>query len=106
MVRRNPHVFGTQRAGELTPGEVNELWESVKASEKQRDSVTDGLPPGLPALLYADKVLDRLARAGDPVAVAESPDLGERLLALVAEARDDGVDPEQALRDAVRRRLE
>ncbi len=105
MVRRNPHVFGSERAGEMTPTEVNELWESVKATEKQRDAVTDGLPPGLPALLYADKVLDRLARAGEPVEVAPSPDLGDRLLALVAEARDDGVDPEQALRDAVRRRL-
>ena len=68
--------------------------------------MTDGLPPGLPALLHADKVLDRLARAGEPVATAsDDPDLGERLLALVAEARRDGIDPEQALRDAVRRRL-
>ena len=31
--------------------------------------------------------------------------MGERLLALVAEARETGTDPEQALRDAVRRRL-
>ncbi|WP_248580552.1 MazG family protein [Nocardioides sp. InS609-2] len=105
MVRRNPHVFGTERDGAMTPAEVNTLWESVKAAEKKREFVTDGIPPGLPALLYADKVLDRLTRAGDPVTVAASPDLGERLLALVAEARADGVDPEQALRDAVRRRL-
>jgi len=33
----------------------------------------------------------------------ESAELGDRLLALVAEARAAGVDPEQALRDAVRR---
>ncbi len=32
-----------------------------------------------------------------------SGDLGDRLLALVAESRAAGVDPEQALRDAVRR---
>ncbi len=32
-----------------------------------------------------------------------SEEVGERLLALVAEARAAGVDPEQALRDAVRR---
>ena len=31
--------------------------------------------------------------------------MGDRLLALVAEARETGVDPEQALRDAVRRLL-
>ena len=67
---------------------------------------TDGLPPGLPALLYADKVLDRLDRAGAPRASRPAADdLGDRLLALVAEARQAGVDPEQALRDAVRRLL-
>ena len=37
-------------------------------------------------------------RSGDP-----ATDIGERLLALVAESRSAGVDPEQALRDAVRR---
>ena len=106
MRRRNPHVFGAERAGTMSPAEVNELWESVKATEKERGSVTDGLPPGLPALLYADKVVDRLARAGVTTqADPEEDDLGERLLALVVEAHDDGVDPEQALRDAVRRRL-
>jgi XTP/dITP diphosphohydrolase len=36
---------------------------------------------------------------------ASGGDVGERLLALVAEARESGVDPEQALRDAVRRLL-
>ncbi|CAA9377517.1 MazG family protein [uncultured Nocardioides sp.] len=107
MRRRNPHVFGDAREGTMTPAEVNELWESVKATEKHRGSVTDGLPPGLPALLYADKVVDRLGRTGVTTQVdPEEPDLGERLLALVVEAHDDGVDPEQALRDAVRRRLD
>ena len=63
------------------------------------------LPSALPALLYADKTLGRRERAGLTLDVdPDSPDLGERLLALVAEARAQGVDPEQALRDAVRRR--
>jgi XTP/dITP diphosphohydrolase len=35
-----------------------------------------------------------------------SDELGERLLALVAEARAAGVDPERALRHAVRREVE
>jgi XTP/dITP diphosphohydrolase len=99
MRRRNPHVFGSARGG--SPEEINEVWESIKAAEKQRSSVTEGLPPGLPALLYADKVLDRLERAGSTVE-PNGTDLGGRLLALVAEAREQGVDPEQALRDAVR----
>lgn len=109
MRRRNPHVFADAPGG--TPAEINEAWEAIKAGEKQRTSVTDGLPPGLPALLYADKVLDRLARDGrvpvvEPVEIpGPERDLGDRLLALVAEARAEGVDPEQALRDAVRRLL-
>jgi XTP/dITP diphosphohydrolase len=102
MRRRNPHVFADASGG--TPAEINEAWEAIKAGEKQRDSVTDGIPPTLPALLYADKVLDRLARAGATPA-PPGDDLGDRLLALVAEARESGTDPEQALRDAVRRRL-
>jgi len=110
MRRRNPHVFGDAPAS--GPVAVNELWESVKATEKPRSSITDGLPPGLPALLYADKVLDRRARqSGSPLwtdpssAVGREEDIGDRLLALVGEAHEARVDPEQALRDAVRRLL-
>ena len=102
MYRRNPHVFGAGEGG--TPEEINEVWEAVKRAEKQRTSVTEGLPPGLPALLYADKVIDRLEREGRAVTPV-GDDLGDRLLALVAEAREHGVDPEQELRDAVRRLL-
>jgi XTP/dITP diphosphohydrolase len=105
MVRRNPHVFAPEGAPRAPSGDaaaVNEVWQAIKAAEKQRDSVTDGLPPTLPALLYADKVLDRLAREGTPVP-PQGDDLGARLLALVAEARAAGVDPEQALRDTIRR---
>jgi XTP/dITP diphosphohydrolase len=62
--------------------------------------VDDGIPPSLPALLRADKVVDRLERAGHEVS-ATGDDIGQRLLALVVEAHREGVDPEQALRRAV-----
>ena len=108
MRRRNPHVFGSSTT-DLTSAQVNDQWQQAKADEKQRSSVTDGLPPGLPALLYADKVLDRLARSGSEARAARTStsggELGERLLDLVREARAEGVDPEQALRDAVRREI-
>ena len=114
MIRRNPHVYppdgGAGGSAEATDAAtVTEVWESIKATEKGRDrrdrpdAVLD-LPPTLPALLYADKALDRLERAGAAPPAADA-DLGDRLLALVAEARRTGVDPEQALRDAVRRLL-
>lgn len=101
LVRRNPHVFSGAAAG--TADEVNETWEAVKATEKQRTSPTEGIPEELPALLRAVKVLDRLERAGRAADVPRGEDLGDRLLALAAEARDQGVDPEQALRAAIRR---
>jgi len=106
MYRRNPHVFAPTADSPVEPAAIDEVWQQIKAAEKQRTSVTDGLPPGLPALLYADKVLGRLGAAPVPEEASDpAHDLGERLLALVAEARESGVDPEQALRDAVRRRL-
>lgn len=101
MLRRNPHVFGD--VVETDPARINETWESVKATEKQRADVLDGIPLELPALSRAAKVLDRLERSGTSLPPADPADLGDRLLALVAEARETGVDPEQALRDAVRR---
>ncbi|KAA1424337.1 MazG family protein [Nocardioides antri] len=110
MRRRNPHVYGPEAGAPTDTASVTEVWESIKAAEKGRDRldergrVTEGLPPGLPALLYADKVLGRLERAGRPV-VREGDEVGDRLLAVVADARASGVDPEQALRDAVRRLL-
>ncbi|GAB3772335.1 XTP/dITP diphosphohydrolase [Nocardioides ginsengisegetis] len=116
MRRRNPHVFGDAAdrgaAAAMDAADVNDAWQAVKAAEKPGAALTDGISPTLPALLYADKVLDRLERRA-PQSVAEevaqqpsrSRDLGDRLLALVAEARTTGTDPEQALRDAVRRLL-
>ncbi|MCW2837316.1 MAG: hypothetical protein JWQ15_1430 [Marmoricola sp.] len=101
MLRRNPHVFGD--VVETDPERINETWEAVKAAEKQRSGLLDGVPLELPALSRAAKVLDRLERAGTPPPVGDPADLGDRLLALVSEARETGVDPEQALREAVRR---
>ncbi|GAA4736023.1 hypothetical protein GCM10023350_19820 [Nocardioides endophyticus] len=118
MRRRNPHVFEPDADSPTDPAEIDAAWQQIKAEEKQRTSATDGIPPTLPALLYADKVLGRLERAApvvEPVETsmvervetpaADPTSIGDRLLALVAEARETGVDPEQALRDAVRRLL-
>lgn len=123
MRRRNPHVFAvstssTAETPALDADAVNEIWQQIKATERLDPStgsgqrkldgpgIDAGLPSALPALLYADKVLERLAREGEPADVdPAAEDIGERLLALVAESRAAGVDPEQALRDVVRKRL-
>jgi XTP/dITP diphosphohydrolase len=103
--RRNPHVFApVAGAVAADPESINEQWERIKAEEKQRSGLMEGVPEELPALLRAVKALDRLDRAGAaPALDPHATDLGDRLLALAAEARGAGVDPEQALRAAVRR---
>jgi XTP/dITP diphosphohydrolase len=107
LVRRHPHVFADADAS--TAAHVEARWDELKRSEKSRASALDGVPAALPALSLASKVMGRAARAGvAPAALAVDPSapIGELLLAVVARARADGVDPEQELRDAVRRYAE
>ncbi len=97
LVRRHPHVFGDVQA--TTAQHVEENWETLKAAEKGRTSAVEGVPVGLPALARAAKLMARAERAG--VGVPLDPDdesIGARLLALVAQARATGVDPEAELR--------
>ena len=104
LVRRNPHVFDPGSAGSDDPVEINEQWERIKAAEKQRSGLMEGVPEELPALLRAVKALERMERTGVPAQLhPESEDLGERMLALAAEAHRAGKDPEQELRAALRR---
>ncbi|MGA8987574.1 MazG family protein [Aeromicrobium sp.] len=95
LVHRNPHVFGDVTVS--SADEVDANWQRLKAIEKQRTSVFDGIPATLPALAYADKVMGRLE-----ILEVTGDDLGSRLLALVAEARAHGKDAEEVLRQAVR----
>ena len=99
LVRRHPHVFAGLEVADAD--EVDRNWDSIKAAEKGRTSVLDGIPAALPALSLADKTVDRATKAG--VIPYVSGDLGDRLLSLVVEAHARDEDPEQALRDAVRR---
>ncbi|MEO8518180.1 MAG: MazG family protein [Dermatophilaceae bacterium] len=104
MVRRHPHVFAD--GDPLSAGDVAAGWEQIKAAEKpHRSSPMDGVPEGLPALARASKAAARLDQAGFADlagAAAEGEGVGPRLLALVLEARELGVDPEAALRSVVR----
>jgi XTP/dITP diphosphohydrolase len=114
LIRRHPHVFGDTIADDAAAVDAN--WETIKAAEKQRTSVLEGVPQALPALALADKLLSRAAKLlptpssvpSDPASRGSSvpsdhDGYGEELLAVVRRAREDGVDAEQALRDAARR---
>lgn len=102
LIRRHPHVFADTVVSGASEVEAN--WDAIKAAEKQRDSIADGVPVALPALARAAKLIGRADKAGLDVAVpvpAESSSIGERLLALAAEAQRAGVDPEAELRAAL-----
>lgn len=104
LIRRHPHVFGTVDAADAAAVEAN--WETIKAAEKQRTSVLEGIPLALPALALADKVLGRAAKllptdAPTPEPTTDADRIGADLLALVRESRTLGIDPEQALRTTI-----
>ena len=61
LVNRHPHVFGDVDAPDAQY--VADNWERIKAAEKGRTSVLDGIPAGLPALARAAKVVSRADRA-------------------------------------------
>jgi XTP/dITP diphosphohydrolase len=99
LVRRHPHVFGDVDAADASAVQAN--WETIKAAEKSRSSVLDGIPMALPALARADKVLGRVERldaAVPPPGANAGERIGDDLLAVVRRARAVGVDAEQALR--------
>jgi tetrapyrrole methylase family protein/MazG family protein len=72
MVRRHPHVFGNTHA--KTSTEVLRNWELLKreerrasgspSTEKQPDSILDGVPRTLPALLEGFQLTRKAARVG------------------------------------------
>jgi XTP/dITP diphosphohydrolase len=99
LVHRHPHVFSDVKVDGAD--EVNENWERLKAAEKARASIVEGVPMGQPALALAAKLVSRAQRAGTDVAIA-GDGIGPRLLALVREAVAAGVDPELALRETSR----
>ena len=121
LIRRHPHVFGSVTV--TSADEVNANWEEIKQAERAAKagdgesagapSVLDGVPFGQPALSLAAQLQRRAERAGITVPLtppegavaAGSPGerLGAELMALVARAREEGLDPELELRAAARR---
>jgi XTP/dITP diphosphohydrolase len=104
LIRRHPHVFeGLQVSG---TEEVIENWEEIKAKEKGRTSALDGVALAQPALALVEKLLYRAEKykvnvvltkyQSDKPATQES--VGEALASIIAWARDNEIDPENALR--------
>lgn len=114
LIRRHPHVFGDVEVS--SADEVAVRWEQLKKAEKGRESVMEGIPAALPALLYASKVQKKAESqdvawrdltgpapdhpTGPSAAALDPTSIGYRLLELVDEARARGEDPETELRIA------
>lgn len=100
LIHRHPHVFGEEDAE--TPADVKAHWMRKKAEEKQRESVTEGIPLAQPGLALAAKLASRARAAGLDVVAPSGQGIGYELLAMAIRAEADGVDPEAALRAAAR----
>ncbi|MEU0193268.1 nucleoside triphosphate pyrophosphohydrolase [Streptomyces afghaniensis] len=100
LIHRHPHVFGDETA--TTPEEVKAHWLRTKAVEKQRTSITEGIPLGQPGLALAAKLASRARTAGLDIPLPPVEGIGYDLLALAVRAEAEGVDPEAALRAAAR----
>ena len=102
LILRHPHIFGDVKVADSA--EVLRNWDEIKKKEKAQKTATDTLTAvarSLPALMRAEKVQKKAQKAGYAVAYAD-PDneIGEKLFAVVREAREKGVDPERALERA------
>ena len=65
LVRRHPHVFGDLQVG--SSEQVLANWAAIKKTEKgyeSRESILDGVPRALPALMRAQEISRRAAKSG------------------------------------------
>ncbi|MBI3585895.1 MAG: nucleoside triphosphate pyrophosphohydrolase [Ignavibacteriales bacterium] len=61
LKRRHPHVFGDVKVADAH--EVKKNWERIKMTEG-RESLMDGVPAKLPALLRAHRLQEKAAKVG------------------------------------------
>jgi tetrapyrrole methylase family protein/MazG family protein/ATP diphosphatase len=128
IVRRHPHVFGDGSVSVDSSSQVLANWEQIKAREKGNQGLLASVPRGMPALVRAQRIgekvervgfdwpdaagsrrkvgeelgeLDEAIARGDAQAIEE--ELGDTLFALVNLARHVNVDAEAALRKTIQK---
>jgi MazG family protein len=101
LVRRHPHVFGEHRLGDSDA--VLKQWDEIKKAERaskgapENASALDGVSNALPALMRAEKIQKRAARAGFD---------WEELRAVVEKIREEVAEVEQEIAAGDRAKLE
>ena len=61
LIYRHPHIYGDVSVSDAD--EVKKNWEALKLSEG-KESVLEGVPKGLPALIKAQRMLEKAAGVG------------------------------------------
>ena len=114
LIERHPHVFGDISVENTD--EVLTNWDAIKRNSKKQKTTHQAMtsvPRELPALMRAEKLQSKAAKAGaeltaDAVNYVEEKvsalssginekNIGELLFAVVAAARQSGIDTEEAL---------
>ena len=109
LVRRHPHVFTDLVVTSNEELEAN--WAKIKEEEKQRESVTDGVPQAMPALQLATQLIYRARKSGvvagdsqvkeslrDVIGEVNQEQIAALLVASVELAREADIDAESVLR--------
>lgn len=127
LVERHPHIYGDVVAENEEVVKAN--WEKIKLKDKSRNSVLDGVPISLPAMVKATRMQDKARGVGfdwehpeqvwnkvqeeleelkaevDAGTNKVEDELGDVLFALINYARFAGVNPEDALEKTNRKFL-
>ncbi len=109
LVRRHPHVFTDLVVTSNEELEAN--WAKIKEEEKQRESVTDGVPQAMPALQLATQLMYRARKSGvgagnsqvkeslrEVIGEVGQEQITALLVATVELAREADIDAESVLR--------
>jgi MazG family protein len=111
LIRRHPHVFGETKVGSVD--DVVNNWEKIKREEKKEapKSPLEGLPPTLPILMKAQKLVKKIKRSNSSLylklqkeaqlqeaELLSEEKIGEAILALLCKAEEADIDAESSLR--------
>ena len=109
LIRRHPHVFGNEAV--KSSADVLANWEKLKATEKNRNSATDGVALSQPALPLITKLIYRAEKNGIDLDLPTTDmnndvpadiAIGDALVAAVVAAIKHGIEPEDLLRSRAR----
>src|SRR6188768_978629 len=96
LIRRHPHIFDPDGKASLTPKEVKQQWEEIKAKERQdggeaEKTLLSGVPRSMPSLLRAYELSTRAAQVGfDWAATDDVIDKAEEEIRELREAVTNG----------------